>query len=104
MNAKCRRFHARSGNERSQEFWFRSHNANFGICDLYALRQCPQVIPPIAAAFKSQSVAGHAGEGADHIHCNRLIAGVVERSLGTLSVGLGLISNRLEAGHALFQH
>jgi len=49
MNAERRRFPSRSGHERSQQFRFRSHDADFGVCAFDALGEGAQVIPPIAA-------------------------------------------------------
>ncbi|MGB3866950.1 MAG: hypothetical protein WBA29_15115 [Xanthobacteraceae bacterium] len=63
-----------------------------------------QVIPPIAAALEAQPGAGGVGKVVDHVEADGLTAGAVERRLGSLGVGLGLIPNRLEAGDALFRH
>jgi hypothetical protein len=52
--------------ECSQQFRFRSHDANFGIRDLDAQRQCAQVIPPTAASLKPQSVKSNIGETLKH--------------------------------------
>ncbi|MFD2439885.1 hypothetical protein [Paracoccus kondratievae] len=104
MNAEHRRFPTGSGHKRSQQFRFRSHDTNFGISNLDALSEGAQVIPPIAASFHPQPVAGGAGEIRHHFRRDSLIAGTVERRLTALCVGRGLIPDCLEASHALLQH
>lgn len=62
------------------------------------------MIPPIAAAFKAQALAGGAGEIVDHVEADRLVTGAVKRGLGPLGIGRGLIPNGLEAGDAVLEH
>ena len=68
------------------------------------LSECAQVIPPIAAPFAPQTVARSTGECVEHIGRDSLIARAIERRLNALGVGRGLIPDRLETGHTLFQH
>ena len=82
MNAESRRFPAGIGHERSQQFRFRSHDADLAIRYLDTLCECAQVILPIAAASQPLPVVGHAGEGFEHIGPDRLVAG--EKIAGVL--------------------
>ncbi|MGO4685191.1 hypothetical protein [Hyphomicrobium sp. 2TAF46] len=61
------------------------------------------MIPPIAASFQPQSIASRPGDGFNHIQRDRLVAGAVERRLGSFGIGFGLVPNRFEPGHTLFE-
>ncbi|MFD1797213.1 hypothetical protein ACFSC1_14605 [Paracoccus aurantiacus] len=74
MNAERRRFYARGGDQRSQQFRLRSHNANLVVGDLDALRQSAQMVASVAAIIESYPFAGFAGEALEHIGADALIA------------------------------
>ncbi|SEQ97024.1 hypothetical protein SAMN05216548_109160 [Faunimonas pinastri] len=74
MNAERRRFYARSGDQRSQQFRLRSHDANLVVCDLDTLRQSAQMVAAVAAIIESYPFAGFAGKPLEHIGSDALIA------------------------------
>ena len=61
------------------------------------------MVTAVAAAVQPDALACRAGECPDHIGADSLIAGMVERGLGSLGVRAGLFPNRLEAGDAFLQ-
>ncbi|WP_172613285.1 hypothetical protein [Brucella sp. 10RB9215] len=68
MNAKRRRFPSRSGgDERSQQFRLRSHDASLGVVNFDALCKRAQMIAAIAAVFQAYPLACLAGEGFEHV-------------------------------------
>ncbi|WBU55819.1 hypothetical protein [Paracoccus sediminicola] len=74
MNAERRRFYARSGDQRSQQFRLRSHDANLVVGDLDALRQSAQMVASVAAIVESNPLTSLAGEALEHIGADDLIA------------------------------
>jgi hypothetical protein len=61
------------------------------------------VVAAIAAAFQPDTLAGGTREGSHAVGADGLVAGVVERGLGSLGVRCRLFSNRLEVGDALLE-
>ncbi|EPH0448317.1 hypothetical protein ACVT5G_002377 [Pseudomonas aeruginosa] len=74
MNAERRRFYARSGDQRSQQFRLRSHDANLVVGDLDALRQRAQVVAAVAAIVEPDPFAGLPGEPLEHVGGDTLVA------------------------------
>ncbi|MCQ9156275.1 hypothetical protein JZX93_11965 [Acidomonas methanolica] len=92
-----------TGNKRLQQLRFRSHDANCVVCDLDALRQRAQMIPPIAALRAPDALACASCESLDHGGGDGAVAGAVEQGLRPVGVGPGLIADDLEAGDALLE-
>jgi hypothetical protein len=65
------------------------------------LRERSEAVPAVAAAVDPDALAGDPGEFPDHRRCDRILAGAVERGLGTLSVGLRLIAQRFKTLYAV---
>ncbi|MDO5631445.1 MAG: hypothetical protein Q4G22_06365 [Paracoccus sp. (in: a-proteobacteria)] len=61
------------------------------------------MVAAIAAAFQPDTLAGCRGELSQHLRRHRLLAGVLEHGLRPLCIGLGLITDGLEAVDTIFQ-
>src|SRR5262245_57496488 len=69
-HAKTRRFYARGGDERAQQYALRSHDANFFRVHFHALGKCAQMVAAIAAAVGSHPLAGLLGERLESLRCD----------------------------------
>lgn len=61
------------------------------------------MVAAVSATLDAHTLPRRPGELPDHLGCDRLLTRAFEYGLGTLGVGLGLISCRLEAGDAVLQ-
>ncbi|MEJ2625902.1 MAG: hypothetical protein P8Z80_15625 [Pseudolabrys sp.] len=77
MNAEGRRFYAGSGDQRSQQFRFRSHDANLIVGDFDTLRQRAQMVAAVAAIVEAYPFTRFAGESLEHVRADALIARTV---------------------------
>src|SRR5262245_43608487 len=91
-NAKTRRFRARSGDERTQEYALRSHDANFFRVDFDALGERAQVVATVAAALGAHPSAGLPGECLERLRRDAR-AEPFDGVLGPLCVNAGLVTD-----------
>jgi hypothetical protein len=92
-----------AGHKRPQKLGFRPHDADGVVCDLHALRQGAQMIPPIAALAAPDALPRPAGKAVDHGRADGVVAGAVQQGLSPVGVRPGLVADDLEAGDALLE-
>ncbi|WP_375593426.1 hypothetical protein ABWI00_15380 [Algihabitans albus] len=80
----------------------RSHDADFAICDLDSLCQCPQMVAPKSAVLSTHLLTGRHRHPAQMLR-RQMLTYVLDRALRALGIDARLVPGRRQLGDALFQ-
>ena len=73
-NARHSWLYAGRGGQRLKQIAFRADDADLAVSDLDALRECSEMVAPVAAAVDPDPLARRPGELLDHLRRDRLLA------------------------------